>query len=225
MKRIFLAAIISLGLHGLLFSMETEWFAEINAAMPESHQITISLVHRLPKKPEIKPSVKHKPKYVRKKKPLQKNIKPSAIEKKETSNEAKSRPDPEKPEPAKPTKELFSDHTPEPSPVISSAPTDHQAVIHTSQSLLEAKPMYRVNPPPLYPLIARKRGYQGHVILEALINQQGKVIDIRVFSSSGHSILDKAAMASVKKWSFQPGMLGTEKIEMWVRVPIRFRLN
>jgi len=55
-KRIFLAAIISLGLHGLLFSMETGWLAGINPAMPESREITISLARQQQKKPEIKPS-------------------------------------------------------------------------------------------------------------------------------------------------------------------------
>ena len=53
----------------------------------------------------------------------------------------------------------------------------------------------------------------------------GKIIDLRVYSSSGYSMLDKAAIASVKKWLFRPGMRGHDKIEMWVRVPIRFKLN
>lgn len=225
MKRILLAAIISLGLHGLLFSMETEWLAGINPDMHESRQVTISLVHQLQKKPEIKSSPKHKPKYFRKRKPPQKAIKPPVIQKKTTPVEPIPKPDPVKPDTAKQTKELSFNNAPELSPVTSSTPVDHKAAINVTQSVLEARPIYRINPPPSYPFLARKRGYQGHVVLEALINQQGKVIDLRIFSSSGHSILDKAAMASVKKWSFQPGMRGPDKIQMWVRVPIKFKLN
>ena len=39
----------------------------------------------------------------------------------------------------------------------------------------EATPLYRQNPVPEYPLIARKRGYQGTVVLEVLVTREGKV--------------------------------------------------
>ncbi|MCK4893050.1 MAG: energy transducer TonB, partial [Calditrichia bacterium] len=35
----------------------------------------------------------------------------------------------------------------------------------------------------------------------------------------------RTALASVKNWSFEPGMRGDEKVEMWVKVPIRFQLK
>jgi protein TonB len=89
----------------------------------------------------------------------------------------------------------------------------------------EAVPLYRINPPPTYPKIARKRGYQGTVVLEVLVDGNGRVGDLRVSKSSGYKILDRAAMASVKGWAFVPGMRGDQKVEMWVRVPIRFQLN
>ena len=225
MKRILLAAIISLGIHGLLFSMETEWLAQINPAMPESREITISLARQQQKKPEIKPSQKQKSRHVPKKKTLKKQVKPLDIQKKETSVEPKSIPEPENPEPTKETKEVYFDPGPDTSHIRSSTTVDQKAKIPGAQTILEARPIYRINPPPEYPMIARKRNYQGNVVLEVLINKQGKVIDFRVFSSSGYSILDKTAIASVKNWLFQPGMRGPDKIEMWVRVPIRFKLN
>ena len=89
----------------------------------------------------------------------------------------------------------------------------------------EAAPLYKVNLPPKYPVIARKRGYQGTVVLEVLVDQNGMVGDLRLFASSGHSILDRSAMASVKGWLFEPGMKGNKKLDMWVRVPIRFELK
>jgi protein TonB len=73
--------------------------------------------------------------------------------------------------------------------------------------------------------MARKRGYTGHVVLEVLVDQDGSVADLSLFSSSGHAILDNAAISSVKTWIFEPGMRGEEKVEMWVRVPIRFELK
>ena len=89
----------------------------------------------------------------------------------------------------------------------------------------EAKPRYRDNPPPLYPILARKRGYQGTVVLDVFIDKNGRVADMKIFSSSGYSALDKAARATVEDWLFEPGMEGEKKIEMWVKIPIRFQLK
>ena len=225
MKRILLAAIISLGLHGLLFSMETGWLAGINPVTPESREITISLAYQPQKKPAIKPSPKQKSNHVRKKKTLKKQVKPPDIQKEKTAVKPESIPEPKEPETAEETKEVYFDPAPDMSHIRCSTTVDHKAEIPGAQTILEARPIYRINPPPSYPNIARKRGYQGNVVLEVLINKQGKVIDFRVFSSSGYSILDKTAIASVKKWLFEPGMRGSDKIEMWVRVPIRFKLN
>jgi len=223
MKQILLAAIISLGLHGLLFSMETRWLARTNLSMPESREITISLAYQQQKKPAIKPSPK--PRHILKKKPQKKLAKPPDIEKKEIAVEPESLPEPEEIKPAKESKEVYFDSAPDLSHISASTTVDQKTKIPDAQTILEARPIYRINPAPSYPIIARKRGYQGNVVLEVLINKQGKVIDLRVFSSSGYSMLDKTAIASVKNWLFKPGMRGPDKIKMWVRIPIRFKLN
>ena len=102
-----------------------------------------------------------------------------------------------------------ADTTPEPSP----------------SGIKEAIPLYRDNPPPRYPRIARRRGFEGTVVLEVLVNREGKVADYRIIQSCGHSVLDKAAMKSIRNWLFEPGMRGEKKVEMWVKVPIRFQLK
>ena len=94
-----------------------------------------------------------------------------------------------------------------------------------AQVLREARPMYRTNPSPHYPRLARKRGYEGTVVLEVLVDPNGRVKDLQVFKSGGYAILDKAATDSVKDWLFEPGMRGDEKVEMWVKIPIRFQLK
>ena len=99
------------------------------------------------------------------------------------------------------------------------------ASIPPAQVLREARPMYRTNPSPHYPRLARKRGYEGTVVLEVLVDPSGRVKDLQVFKSGGYTILDKAAVASVKDWLFEPGVRGDEKVEMWVKIPIRFQLK
>ena len=99
------------------------------------------------------------------------------------------------------------------------------ASIPPAKVVREARPDYKDNPRPQYPKRARRRGYEGTVILDVLVDGNGGVKELRILTSSGHSVLDKAALRSVKGWLFKPGMVGDEKMDMWVRVPVRFELR
>jgi protein TonB len=89
----------------------------------------------------------------------------------------------------------------------------------------KASPLYQVNPPPKYPRLARRRGLEGIVILKAFIGTDGRVKSLSIFKSSGHSILDKAALKAVQCWQFSPGVIDGRPEEMQVKVPVRFQLN
>jgi len=88
-----------------------------------------------------------------------------------------------------------------------------------------ALPNYKQNSPPKYPLLARRRNYQGTALLEVLVTREGKVGSVRLARSSGFEMLDRAAIKGVRKWLFHPGKRGDEVVEMWVKVPIRFQLR
>jgi protein TonB len=92
-------------------------------------------------------------------------------------------------------------------------------------TLQMAYPRYQDNAPPTYPALARKRGQEGAVILEVLVNRTGKVDELEIDTSSNFTLLDRAAVSAVRKWSFEPGMRGEEKIPMWVKVPVTFKLK
>ena len=94
-----------------------------------------------------------------------------------------------------------------------------------SAGLIMAKPLYLKNPAPSYPRGARRKGYEGNVILEVLVDEKGNVIELKVSESSGYKSLDKSALSSVRKWLFEPGTRNGKAAKMWVRVPIRFKLN
>jgi protein TonB len=91
--------------------------------------------------------------------------------------------------------------------------------------LVEARPLYRENPPPEYPRLARRRGYEGTVLLEVLVDEAGRVKELKLAESSGHAALDRAAEKSVGRWRFTAGRRGEDPVEMWVKVPVRFELR
>ncbi|MBE9581165.1 MAG: energy transducer TonB [Proteobacteria bacterium] len=91
--------------------------------------------------------------------------------------------------------------------------------------LTYATPKYKENPPPNYPKVARRRGYEGSTRLKVEVLESGKVGRIEIASSSGFEVLDKAALESVKNWTFTPGTRSGENIRQWVMVPVRFSLR
>ncbi len=91
--------------------------------------------------------------------------------------------------------------------------------------LREARPIYKRNPQPPYPRVARRRGYEGTVVVKALVGTDGLVDEVRLDESSGHEALDGAALKTVRRWAFEPALRGDETVEMWVRIPLRFSLD
>ena len=101
---------------------------------------------------------------------------------------------------------------------------DENMALHPG-ALQKAYPRYQLNAPPVYPNLARKRGQQGTVVLQVLVNGEGRVDDIKLDTSSGYSMLDRAANGAVMKWLFEPGRQGKKTVPMWVRVPVTFELK
>jgi len=92
-------------------------------------------------------------------------------------------------------------------------------------NIVYAKPKYKQNPPPHYPEVARRRGYEGKTLLKVKVLENGKAGKIEVEESSGFKMLDTAALESVRGWTFVPGTINGKRTEQWIRVPIRFVLK
>ena len=78
---------------------------------------------------------------------------------------------------------------------------------------------------PTYPESARRAGIEGTSLLRFEITEGGTVSKITVEKSAGHEELDRAAMAAVKQWRFDPARRGTQAVAVWVTLPVRFELK
>lgn len=216
MKRILIAAIIAVGIHWLFLGIEFDRTRGGFSEKPKSRIVTMTLVSRQPKKTESKP-VTNKHVYVdRNKKKAEKKKLLAKPEKKKhvirSSNAAKNNLTQE------PARDILKDRS---SAEANQSFLDSQGF----NSVKKAVPIYDKNPSPEYPLIARRRGFQGTVVLEVMVKPNGRVGELRVLKSSGYKVLDRTASASVRDWIFIPAIKGNEKIEMWVRVPVSFQLK
>ncbi|TLS66554.1 energy transducer TonB [Mariprofundus erugo] len=81
------------------------------------------------------------------------------------------------------------------------------------------------NPPPVYPRIARRRGLEGRVLLNVEVLASGRCGRIAIENSSGHEVLDKAALNAVKQWHFRPASRAGMAVDCWCHIPVRFRLG
>lgn len=84
---------------------------------------------------------------------------------------------------------------------------------------------YLNNPAPIYPPTARRRGEQGRVMLRVQVSSSGQAQDVQLYTSSGSSALDDAAIQAVRRWRFVPAKQGETPIAAWVQVPILFQLE
>ena len=81
------------------------------------------------------------------------------------------------------------------------------------------------NPHPTYPLIARKKGWEGRVIIQAEIDREGNVLEIKVLESSGFKVLDNASLETLKKWKFTPARIGNKFVDDTVDIPVNFLIT
>ncbi|MEJ2328111.1 MAG: energy transducer TonB, partial [Chromatiaceae bacterium] len=76
-----------------------------------------------------------------------------------------------------------------------------------------------------YPLIARRRGQEGLVVVLVTLSPAGLPEQIALAEASGVASLDAAALEAVRGWRFTPATENGRAVASELRVPIRFRLE
>jgi len=75
---------------------------------------------------------------------------------------------------------------------------------------------------PEYPREAQEQGLKGKVEMYLLISETGEVRIVRIHKSSGHSILDDAAIAYARKLRFDPARRGGKPKAVWLTWSVTF---
>jgi periplasmic protein TonB len=76
---------------------------------------------------------------------------------------------------------------------------------------------------PLYPDIARNARVEGIVIMEAVLDTNGRVTQLRVVRSV--PLLDQAALDAVRRWRYTPSVYGGHPVSVLMTITIRFTLQ
>lgn len=77
---------------------------------------------------------------------------------------------------------------------------------------------------PKYPAQALAEGVSGMVWLDILVGADGVPREIKVMKSTPAGVFDKQAIDAAGQWRFNAGRNGArgEKVEGWIRVPVKF---
>ena len=78
---------------------------------------------------------------------------------------------------------------------------------------------------PVYPASMRDAGREGVVPIEAMIGQDGKVVNARVLTAQVHPDFVVAALDAVRKWEFAPTLLNGKPVSVVMNVSVTFSLE
>ena len=99
-------------------------------------------------------------------------------------------------------------------------PTPVPQVLKVSQGVSEGLLVKRVQP--VYPEQARQMRVQGPVQLQATINRDGNISNVKVVT--GNAQLARAAVEAVKQWKYKPYYLNNEPVEIQTQIIVNFKL-
>ena len=167
------------------------------------------------------------PKIIAKPKPVPKpNPKPKPVAKQLPIPEPQAEPDYSTATALKPAREAASMSTGTQGAATDEAPRAAQKAPSAQAQNFEYHPGHfggfgRSN----YPRTAKENGWEGTVRLKVHIQADGDIGEVIVIESSGHDMLDEAAVNMVKEGHATPARRGDKPVDSWVVVPYRFHLE
>jgi protein TonB len=93
--------------------------------------------------------------------------------------------------------------------------------IRIGGNVQESKLIRRIEP--AYPELAKRARIQGRVVLVVTVDEEGNVADINV--TSGHPLLNDAALTAVRQWKYSPTLLNGEPVPVIATVTVEFKLK
>lgn len=217
MRRLPVALLCALSCHGLLILLPFPKDELIVPRMPGDDTIKISLARAVAVESEVDVSDGEQSESQEDSNLKQEEVK-AIVPPKKMVQQANT-PVKQTPEPVQSKKKSPAD-TPQPSQAFEEA-----RVATAVPVTVRAKPLYHRNPKPVYPGLARRRGWQGIVILAVTVLEDGSAGQVALHKSSGYKLLDTSALKAVNRWHFLPGTENGRPEPMEILIPIHFILD
>jgi protein TonB len=109
-------------------------------------------------------------------------------------------------------------------PVVKAAPP----VIHTPPAPTIAPSTRGISEPDTndyYPEASRRNNEEGRGLVHICVDVRGRVTEAQVSSSTGHPLLDEAAVKLAKAYRFRPATQAGKPVPQCTALPVRFTLT
>lgn len=107
-------------------------------------------------------------------------------------------------------------------PSVPIFPTKPDARLHVEAGVLAGRKLSGKEPS--YPLAAERNREQGLVIIEAVINQQGKIENAQVLETPS-DLLGNAALMAVRTWTYQPYLIDGQPTKVSTTINVVYNLG
>ena len=78
---------------------------------------------------------------------------------------------------------------------------------------------------PVYPEIEQEAGIEGVVVVQAFIDEKGRVKETIILKGIPNTGLDEAAMEAIRKTRFKPAKQRERPVGVWISIPVNFKLK
>lgn len=92
--------------------------------------------------------------------------------------------------------------------------------LRISSGVAEANLIYKVEPQ--YPAKAKAEHIQGDVVMQCVIDKEGRLVVTRLLS--GHPVLAEPSLEVVRQWRYKPYTLNGEPVEVETTITIKFHM-
>ena len=75
---------------------------------------------------------------------------------------------------------------------------------------------------PEYPATAKTRGIEGTVVLDAIVDRDGTIMEVSV--RTGHPLLAESAIETVRLWRYRPTTVNGIPVEVQTDMEVKFTL-
>ena len=94
-------------------------------------------------------------------------------------------------------------------------------IVRVGSNLKGPRQVYAVQPE--YPILAKQERISGAVVVNAVIDEQGNVVQAHALS--GHPLLIPAALKAVLQWKYEPTLLNGTPVAIEMEVTVYFKLG
>src|ERR1700676_403316 len=87
------------------------------------------------------------------------------------------------------------------------------------------KPTFVPDVQDYYPEVSRRNGEEGRAIVKVCVNVAGKIDSVEIATTTGHPLLDEAALKVAKAFRFKPATSEGKPVASCPVLPVKFELH